>query len=118
MTPLRPQKITMLIEVLPSPRLDIIREPGHKMPEVGSPIDDGLLFEAVDDAAGHVEMHASSLAFNVSPEDLFLLDSESMESLLSGLQKSVIVVFPNQKRENTTDDDCEAKQKDHAKIRL
>jgi hypothetical protein len=115
------QKITMLIEVIPSPRLDVVREceeSCHAVAETGRPINDSLMNETVNNAVCDTEVHASCLAFDVAPEDLFLLDSESMESLLSGAQKSMIVVFSNSKSNDTGDNDCDAKQQNSAKIRL
>lgn len=115
---LRPQKITMLIEVVPGPRLDIVSEPAHKMPEGRGPVNDGLLLKAVNDATSNVEHQASCLAFNVSPEDLFLLDRESMESLLSGSQKTVVVNLASRRADAASDSKGDAEQQDRTKIRL
>lgn len=118
---LRAQEITMLIQVVPSPRLNVVREchkTGHGITEVGSSVDDGLSNEAVNNAAADIEIHASSLAFDVAPEDLFLLDSESMESLLSGAQKTIVVIFPNPNLDAVGDGNCDADQQKQTKIRL
>lgn len=102
------QKITMLIEVVPSPRLDVVRECG----------DSGPVAKTVNNAVYATEVHASCLAFDVTPEDLFLLDSESMEAIRSGAQKSVIVVFSNSKFDDGSDSDCDAEQQNSTKVRL
>ena len=115
---LKPHKITMVIEVVPSPRLDIEREAGHEMPKVGRAVDDGLLFEAINDAAHYIEIQASSLAFNVSPEDLFLLGGEAMESLLSGAQQTVVVDLFSHSADATSDCERDAQQQDRTKVRL
>jgi hypothetical protein len=115
------QKITMLIEVVPSPRLDVVREceeSGHAVAETGRPINDSFMNETVNNAIRDTEVHASCLAFDVAPEDLFLLDSESMESLLSGAQKSVTVVFSNSKSDDVGDNDRDAEQQSPTKVRL
>lgn len=114
---LRPQKIMMLIKVIPRPRLDVVRE-SRKTAEVGRSVDDGLRNEAAYDSAGDIEVNASSLAFDVSTENLFLLDGESVESLLSGSQKTVTAILRNSPANSVSDGDCDAKQQNHAKIRL
>ena len=118
MTPLKTKKITMVIEVVPSPRLDVICEPGNKMPDVRGPVDDGLLFEPLDHSIGNVEVPCSSLAFDVSPEDLFLLDCEAMKSLLSGSPQAVVVDFASQRADAASDRKRDAEQQDHTKVRL
>ena len=118
---LRSQKITMLIEVVPGPRLDVVSEGRHAIPgttEVGSPVDDRLSSEAVNNTTADIEIHASSLAFDVTSEDLFLLDSESMESLLSGVPKTVIVNLLAHSPNATSDSKYDADQQNHTKIRL
>jgi hypothetical protein len=115
------QKVTMLIEVIPSPRLDIVREcgkSGHAVAETGRPVNDSFMNETVSNTVHNAEVHASCLAFDVAQEDLLLLDSESMKSLLSGAQKSVVVVFSSSKSDDIGDNDCDAEQKNPTKIRL
>lgn len=103
------QKITMLIEVVPSPRLDVVREceeSGRAVAETGRPINDAVMNEPVNNAVNDTEVHTSCLAFDVAAEDLFLLDSKEMEALLSGAQKSVSVVFSNSKSDGVGENDC------------
>ena len=119
--PLRAQKITMLIQVLPSPRLNIVREcreAERGIVDVGRPIDDGLCRKAANGAASDIEILASSLAFDVALEDLFLLRGEAVESLLSGVQKTVTVVFPPSGLDALGDNDRAAEQQTYPKIQL
>src|ERR1700716_1335842 len=81
-------------------------------------INNAFMNETVNNAVHETEVHTSCLAFDVAPEDLFLLDSESMESLLSGAQKSVIVVFSASKSDDVGDNDCDAEQQNPTKVRL
>lgn len=111
----------MVVQVGPSPRLDVVRE-CHKssigITEAGSSVDDGLSRETINDAAVDIEIPSSCLAFDVTPEDLFLLNSQSMEALLPGEQETVIVIFPNSNTDAAGDGDRDAQQQSHTKIRL
>jgi hypothetical protein len=120
---LRPQKITVLIEVVPSPRLNVVGKHHHARPITGMTkvrraIDNALANKSIDDAVVDREVQASALAFNVAPEDLFLFAGESMESLLSGEQKTVVVVFPGSGFNGGSDGNGDTKQQQPTKIRL
>lgn len=118
---LQPQKITMVIQVVPSPRLNVVRECReaiHGITEARRSIDDGLANESADDAAVNIKVKGSSLAFDVTPEDLFLLDRESMESLLSDVPKTVTVVFFHPRPDGARNNDYDADQENYTKIKL
>ena len=120
-TPASMQKITMLIEVVPSPRLNVVSE-GKKasirIAETGGSENDALRNETFNDARIDFEVHASSLAFDIAPENILLFDSETIESLRSGTSKTVIVIFSSPETDNVGDDDCDAKQQKTTKIKL
>jgi hypothetical protein len=111
------QKITMVIQVIPSPRLNVVckcQESIRGVTYVGRSPDDRLFNEAANNATIETEIETSGLAFDIAPEDLLLLDSESMESLCSGKERTIIVKFLNQNRDAVGDAD----KQNYTKVRL
>jgi hypothetical protein len=112
------QKITMLIEVLPGPRLNIVGKSEAGSADTRSTVNDFFSNQAIDDAGLNAEMHSSCLAFDIAPEDLLLLNSEEVESLLSGTQEKVVVVSLSQEPNAARDGYRDAKQESDAKIKI
>jgi len=107
MSSITSQKITMLIQVFPRPRLDIVsecREAIHGGIDAGGPVDDFLVDKAVDDTGLNVKIQRRCFAFNIAPEDLFLLTSQEIEALLSGTRGKVTKTYACEYRDDSGND--------------
>ncbi len=89
------QKVTILIEVIPCPREDVISECKTSMNgrvKLGDSIDNSFIDKAIDNSAIHTEILRFALAFDVATEDLHFFGSEDMKSFLSGTEKREIFI--------------------------
>jgi hypothetical protein len=82
------QKLTMLIEVVPRPRLNIMRKIESPGADARGPVNDPIMHQSFDDAALNAEVLRPCFAFDILPEDCNLLNSEQIESLFSGSQET------------------------------
>lgn len=115
------QKITMLIEILPCPRLDIVSErQGAKLGPVNARghVDDVLVNQSFNDSGLRAEIQGPSFAFNIAPEDLLLLDSEQCEALLSGTQEEIVMSFFYGEAGNRGNDQGEQSQKQQTEVKF
>lgn len=113
------QKVTMLIQVIPCPRLDGIRE-RHVDSNFGNPDKNLLSDQRSNYLVSDTEAYSTCLAFDILPEDFFLGDRQNMETFLSG-DKEFVLLVPLRDRSDgpcEKDKDCEDKCCPQIKITL
>lgn len=115
---IKPQKITMLIEVVPSPRLNVVSEIGEIGTDAGRSIDDLAVLKALDHSRLDAEISGSCLAFDILPEDIHLLGSEDIQSLLHGTQAKVVFALLSNPPGQPGGNYCPQEEQREAKIKL
>jgi len=115
------QKITMLIEVFPRPRLDVVgkdHEPNLGDIDVRGSVDDEVVNETLNNAGSKIKILRPCFAFDIATEDLFLLDSQQSESLLSGALQEISVSFFYGDSDNRRNYHDAQNRKDETEVRL
>nr|WP_299545305.1 hypothetical protein [Phenylobacterium sp.] len=115
---IKPQKITMLIEVIPGPGLNVVGKVGEKAADICGPVDDFIMLKSVNYAGLDTEVHGSCLAFNILPEDILLLSGEDIQSLLHGTQPKVVFACLRNPPNHLRGNDCPQKDQGETKIKL